>query len=62
MIWMASNVAPVPVWDAATAASGTPQAVEIIARELGIPIEQVTKCGGESRLLVGKTKEGGLDA
>ena len=40
----------------------TPQAVEIIARELGIPVEQVTKCGGDSRLLVGKTKEGGQDA
>ena len=40
----------------------TPQAVEIIARELGIPVEQVTKCGGDYRLLVGKTKEGGQDA
>lgn len=40
----------------------TPQAVEIIARELGIPVEQVTKCGGASRLLVGKAKEGDLDA
>ena len=40
----------------------TPQAVEIIARELGIPVEQVTKCGGDSQLLVGKTKEGGQDA
>ncbi len=40
----------------------TPQAVEIIAKELGIPAEQVTKCGGGSRLLVGKAKEGDLDA
>lgn len=35
----------------------TPQAVEIIARELGIPVEAVTKCGGASKLLTGKTKE-----
>jgi glycerol-3-phosphate dehydrogenase len=37
----------------------TPQAVEIIARELGISPEQVTKCGGASRLLTGRTKECG---
>lgn len=39
----------------------TPQAVEIIARELGIPVETVTKCGGASKLLTGKTKEGAQD-
>ncbi len=39
----------------------TPQAVEIIARELGIPVEAVTKCGGGSKLLCGKTKEGERD-
>ncbi|MDD6034290.1 MAG: NAD(P)/FAD-dependent oxidoreductase [Oscillospiraceae bacterium] len=37
----------------------TPSAVEILARELGIPTEQVTKSGGGSRLLTGKTREGG---
>ncbi len=37
----------------------TPQAVEIIARELGIPEEMVTKCGGKSFLLEGKLKCGG---
>ena len=35
----------------------TPQAVEIIARELGISPTEVTKCGGESYLLTGKAKE-----
>ncbi len=34
----------------------TPQAVEIIARELGIGPAEVTKCGGESYLLMGETK------
>ena len=34
----------------------TPQAVEIIARELGIDPTAVTKCGGESYLLVKETK------
>jgi glycerol-3-phosphate dehydrogenase len=29
----------------------------ILARELGIPLEEVTKKGGDSRLFVGKTKE-----
>ena len=34
-----------------------PQVVEILSRELGIPMDEVTKCGGASRMLVGKTKE-----
>lgn len=34
----------------------TPRLVEILSRELGIPVEEVTKKGGESRLLHGKTK------
>ena len=33
-----------------------PQIVEIIARELGLPIEKVTKSGGKSYLLRGQTK------
>ena len=33
-----------------------PQVVEILARELKIPMEEVTKSGGASRMLVGKTK------
>ena len=39
----------------------TPQAVEIIARELQIPVESVTKCGGASYMVEGKLKceEGG---
>ena len=32
--------------------------MEILSRELGIPMEQVTKCGGASRLIVGRNKEG----
>jgi len=34
----------------------TPRVVEILSRELGIPMESVTKLGGDSKLLVGKTK------
>lgn len=34
----------------------TPRVVEILSRELSIPMEEVTKTGGISKLLVGKTK------
>lgn len=34
----------------------TPRVVEILSRELGIPMEAVTKSGRESKILVGKTK------
>lgn len=34
----------------------TPRVAEVLSRELGIPMEQVTKMGGNSRLLSGKTK------
>lgn len=34
-----------------------PRVAEILSRELGIPLDQVTRHGGESRLLVGRTKE-----
>jgi glycerol-3-phosphate dehydrogenase len=33
-----------------------PQVAEIIARELNIPLEKVTKSGKNSELLVGRTK------
>ena len=33
-----------------------PQVAQILARELGIPLEEVTKSGKNSRLIVGKTK------
>lgn len=39
----------------------TPVAVEILARELEISPQQVTKSGGRSYLLTGKTKVGGED-
>lgn len=35
----------------------SPYITEILARELNIPIEAVTKCGGKSIINVGKTKE-----
>jgi glycerol-3-phosphate dehydrogenase len=35
----------------------TPRVMEILSRELGIPVTEVTKSGGESRLLAGQTKE-----
>ncbi|MGI5893391.1 MAG: NAD(P)/FAD-dependent oxidoreductase [Candidatus Merdivicinus sp.] len=33
-----------------------PQVVEILAKELGVPMEEITKSGGESRMLTGKTR------
>ena len=33
-----------------------PQVVELLARELGIPMEEVTKSGGASKMLIGKTR------
>ena len=35
----------------------SPYITEILARELDIPIEKVTKCGGKSIINIGKTKE-----
>lgn len=35
----------------------SPYITEILARELNIPIEDVTKCGGKSIINIGKTKE-----
>ncbi|MBO4377288.1 MAG: FAD-dependent oxidoreductase, partial [Lachnospiraceae bacterium] len=35
----------------------SPRTMEIIERELGIPQEEITKSGGESRIVVGRTKE-----
>ena len=35
----------------------SPHIVEMIAAELGIPVEQVTKCGGNSYVNVSRTKE-----
>lgn len=34
-----------------------PKTMEILAREWGVPMERLTKAGGNSRLLVGNTKE-----
>ncbi|MBQ9828027.1 MAG: NAD(P)/FAD-dependent oxidoreductase [Lachnospiraceae bacterium] len=35
----------------------SPRVMEILNRELGIPYEELTKSGGDSKLIVGKTKE-----
>lgn len=35
----------------------TPRAMEILARELHVEQSELTKCGGKSKLIVGKTKE-----
>lgn len=58
----ARTVAGVKIW---TRAGGGrcqggfcgPRVVEILSRELGIPPEEVTRHGGHSNMLVGKTKE-----
>ena len=35
----------------------SPKVMEILSRELGIPQTELTKSGGDSKLLVGYTKE-----
>ena len=35
----------------------SPRVLEILARELGVPQEEITKCGGRSRLIVGTNKD-----
>lgn len=35
----------------------SPRVLEILARELGLPQEEITKCGGDSRLIVGTNKD-----
>ena len=35
----------------------SPRVLEILARELGLPQEEITKCGGTSRLIVGTNKD-----
>ena len=34
----------------------SPRVMEILSRELGIPLEEITKSGGESRIIVGRDK------
>ncbi len=36
----------------------SPRVMEILAEELNIPLSEVTKCGGTSRVIVGEIKEG----
>ena len=40
----------------------SPRVLEILSRELGIPQEELTKSGGKSRPIVGRTREGGQEA
>ena len=35
----------------------SPRVMEILARELGVPQSEITKCGGQSRLIVGTNKD-----
>ena len=39
----------------------SPRVMEILARELDTEMPLVTKCGGDSRLIVGKNKELGSE-
>lgn len=42
----------------------TPRVMEILSRELGIPMEEITKSGGDSKMIVGRNKNtatGGTD-
>ncbi|MGC8140635.1 (2Fe-2S)-binding protein, partial [Salmonella enterica] len=36
----------------------SPRTMEIINRELGIPMEKITKLGGESKIVLERTKGG----
>lgn len=38
----------------------TPYMVEILAREMGVPVTEITKSGGESYINVGKTEKGNI--
>ena len=35
----------------------SPYIINLLAKEMNVPNEEITKCGGESKLIVGKTKE-----
>ena len=35
----------------------SPRVMEILARELGVPQSEITKCGGQSKLIVGTNKD-----
>ena len=35
----------------------SPRVMEILSRELGIPMEEVTKAGGNSKIIVGTNKD-----
>lgn len=36
----------------------SPKVMDILVRELGIPMESITKSGGDSHIVIGRTKEG----
>ena len=35
----------------------SPKVMEILARELKVPMSEITKCGGDSKLIVGTNKD-----
>lgn len=35
----------------------SPYIIKLLAKEMGVDVEEITKCGGESKVIVGKTKE-----
>jgi len=35
----------------------SPYIIKLLAREMGVSYEEITKCGGESKMITGKTKE-----
>ena len=36
----------------------SPRVIEILARERGVSPEEITKCGGKSRIITGRSKDG----
>ena len=37
----------------------SPRVMDILSRELGVPIDSITKSGGDSKILIGRTKDEG---
>ena len=37
----------------------SPRVMDILSRELGVPLESITKSGGDSKILTGRTKDEG---
>ena len=37
----------------------SPRVMEILSRELGLPLDEITKSGGDSKIVIGRTKDEG---